>query len=108
MSEYSKEKISEILKENAAVFLQKESSGKSLITITRSAVASNQRSAIIYFSVLPKSAEEEALNFTKRKRKEFYEYLKKHTRLRYIPFIDFEIDLGEKNRQRVDELLRGS
>ena len=102
---YSKKKVNEILKELAADFIQKESSGKSLITVTGCEVADNQRTAIIYFSVLPADTEEEALNFTKRQRKEFREYIKKHSRLRYVPFIDFEIDLGEKNRQRIEELL---
>ncbi len=108
MAEYSKNKVNEMLKIAAADFLQRESTGKSLITVTDCKVADNQRTATIYFSVLPVDLEEEALNFTKRQRKEFHEYLKKHTRLRYIPFIDFEIDLGEKNRQRIDELLHNS
>ncbi len=105
MINFSKKKISELLKGMAASFLQKESNGKSLITVTDCRVADNQRTAIIYFSTLPVESEEEVLNFTKRKRKEFHEYLKKHTRLRYVPFIDFEIDFGEKNRQRIEELL---
>ncbi|MFC1720801.1 ribosome-binding factor A [Patescibacteria group bacterium] len=102
---YSKKKVSEVLKTLAADFLQKESSGKSLITVTDCTVADNQRNAVIFFSVLPAEAEEEALNFTKRQRREFREYIKKHSRLRYVPFVDFEIDLGEKNRQRIEELL---
>jgi ribosome-binding factor A len=34
------------------------------------------------------------------------EFLKKNMRTKIIPFVDFAIDLGEKNRQKIDELLR--
>jgi hypothetical protein len=33
-------------------------------------------------------------------------YLKDHVRTRVIPFVEVEIDMGEKNRQRADDLLR--
>ena len=44
------------------------------------------------------------LAFAKRKRSEFREYLKKHSALQRLPTVDFEIDYGEKNRQRIDEI----
>jgi ribosome-binding factor A len=32
------------------------------------------------------------------------QYLKQHGRFAILPFIKFELDYGEKNRQRMDEL----
>ena len=46
------------------------------------------------------------IDFAKRKRGELRDYLKQNLNIKSIPFIDIEIDLGEKNRQKIDELLR--
>ncbi len=100
------EKISTLLKKLSATFLQEESSGKSMITVTNCLVSDNMRNVKIFLTILPESEEENALNFAKRKRRDFKSYIKSNARLKYIPFIDFEIDKGEKSRQRIDELLR--
>ncbi len=42
----------------------------------------------------------------KRKRAEFREFFKGKARMRALPFFDFEIDKGEKNRQKIDEIAR--
>jgi ribosome-binding factor A len=100
------EKLSTLLKKLSANFLQEESSGKSMMTVTNCLVSDNMRSAKILLTILPESEEDNALNFAKRKRGGFKKYIKSNARLKYIPFIDFEIDKGEKSRQRIDELLR--
>jgi len=101
-----KEKLSTLLKKLAANFLQEESSGKSMITVTGCLVSDNMRTVKIFLTILPEEEEENALNFAKRKRRDFKNYIKSNARLKFIPFIDFEIDKGEKSRQRIDELLR--
>jgi len=106
MKDPKREKLENLLRELAAQFLSSESSGTSLITVTGCRLKENMRNAIILLSVLPEDKEAEALSFAKRKKKEFKEYMKSHSRLKYIPYIDFELDLGEKNRQRIEELMR--
>ncbi len=101
-----KGRLQTVLKELAANFLQTESSGSSLITVTNCEISENLRTATIFISVLPETAEESALNFTKRKRRDFKTYVKSHSKLRHIPFFDFEIDKGEKNRQKIESLLK--
>ena len=100
-----KKRLEGILLELAGNFLQIESSGSSLITVTNCTISDNLRTATILLSVLPVSAEESAINFAKRKRRYFKDYVKSHSKLQRIPFFDFEIDKGEKNRQRLDELM---
>ncbi len=100
------EKLSHLLKKLAANFLQEESSGKSIITVTNCLVSDNMRTAKIFLTILPEEEEDDAINFAKRKRKDFKNYIKSNARLRYIPFIDFEIDKGEKSRRRIEEILR--
>ena len=48
--------------------------------------------------------EKAALDFLKRIRSEFRTHLMEKARMRRIPFFDFEIDYGEKNRQKIDEI----
>ncbi len=97
-------RVAENLMHLAAEFFRVESNHQSLITITKADLAPNFSESTIYFTVLPQSMEEHALNFAKRKRKEFKQYIKKHTSMRRIPFFDFAIDVGEKHRQRIDEI----
>lgn len=101
------DKVSENIKNLMADFLERESNRTSLITVTDSSVSKDLRKATVFFTVLPQEAEESALNFIKRKRGDARDFLKKNLKARAIPFLDFEIDLGEKHRQRIDELSEG-
>ncbi len=100
------EKVSNLVKELSASFLSRVVNNTSLITITRCTVSPDLKKGTIFFTVLPLKKEAEALEFVKRQRGELREFLKKNMNTKVVPFIDFEIDLGEKNRQKIDELLR--
>lgn len=101
-----KEKVANYIKELAASFLGKENNKTSLITVTQATCSPDLKRATIFITVLPETKEHDALEFAKRKRKELREFLKKNMQTKLIPFIDIEIDRGEKNRQKIDELLR--
>jgi ribosome-binding factor A len=100
-------RVAENLMHLAAEFFRIESNHQSLMTITRADVAPNFSESTIYFTVLPESQEEHALNFAKRKRRDFKHYVKKRVSMKRIPFFDFAIDAGEKHRQHIDEISRG-
>ena len=102
MSDRRTEKIIEVIRQAAANFMERESSGSSLITITRVVLSIDGKYANILFTVLPENMQDAALQFAKRMRSEFREYVKSNTRLGIIPTFDFEIDYGEKNRQKID------
>lgn len=104
-------RLKDIIQEFAAKFIQRESNYTSLITVTEVILADRGRRATIFFTVLPtggadtiESKEKAALDFMKRKRTEFRDYIQENSRLARIPFFDFEIDIGEKNRQKIDEI----
>lgn len=99
------EKVANFIKELAAEFLGRENNRTSLITVTSATASPDLKRATIFITVLPDSKEHDALDFAKRKRPELREYLKKNMETKIIPFIDIKIDLGEKNRQKIDELL---
>ena len=100
------EKVANQIKELAAEFLGRENNRTSLVTVTAATCSPDLKRGTIYITVLPTDREHDALEFAKRKRPELREYLKKNMPIKIIPFIDIAIDLGEKNRQKIDELLR--
>lgn len=87
-------------------FFQRESSGASLITVTRTDISKDFHNGTIFITVLPESKEDAAINFAKRMRSELRHYVMKRLPIKVIPFFEVEIDYGEKNRLHVDELLR--
>lgn len=87
-------------------FFQRESSGLSLMTITRCEVSPDMRQGTIYMTVLPVEKEQAALDFARRMRTDMRRYVMKRLPVKVIPFFEIEIDYGEKNRQHIDELLR--
>ena len=100
------EKVANQIKELAAEFLGRENNRTSLITVISCNTSPDLKKATIFITVLPDSKEHNALDFAKRKKAEIREYLKKKMNLKIIPFLDIKIDQGEKNRQKIDELLR--
>ena len=100
------EKVANQIKELAAQFLERENDRTSLITVISCTVSPDLKRATIFITVFPSSKEAGALNFVKRKLGELRELLKKNMLIKTIPFLDAEIDQGEKNRQKIDELLR--
>ena len=100
------EKMANLIKELSAQFLNRENNKTSLITITSCSTSPDLKRATIFVTVLPDSKEHDALDFLKRKRGDLRDFLKKNIAVKTIPFIDIQIDKGEKNRQKIDELLR--
>lgn len=102
MSTIKDQRFEEILRVLAAKFITLESNYTSLITVTRVDTVDFGSIATVYFTVLPEERETAVLDFLKRKRSDFREYVKDNARLMRIPFFDFQIDKGEKARQKID------
>jgi len=100
------EKVANQIKELAAQFLERENNRTSLLTVTSCAVSPDLKRATIFVTIFPTFKEKSALGFVKRKRGELREFLKKNLPIKIIPFLDIVLDQGEKNRQKIDELLR--
>lgn len=98
--------VSQEIAHMAGDFLARESAVKALLTVTHADVSPTFKEVTVFISVLPQTMEAQALKFAKRSRSDFREYVKRQSHLHPIPVVDFEIDLGEKNRQRIDELTR--
>mgnify|MGYP001567717709 CR=1 FL=1 len=103
---FKKEKVLEQLMHLAANYFQQESGKSSLMTVTRVLADDFLKRVTILFTVIPESKEQEALEFAKRREIDFKNFAKKNGRLGRVPYIVFDIDRGERNRQKVDDALR--
>ena len=100
------EKVANRIKELAAEFLSRENNKTSLINVIHADCSPDLKKATIFITVLPSDKEKTALEFAKRRRGDLRQFIKKNLPVKTIPFIDIAIDRGEKNRQKIDELLR--
>jgi len=98
------ERLQEALREGAAEFLAREANRQSLITVTRAQLSEDSKRATVYITVLPNDAERAAVAFANRNRRALVDFLKKRIKGGIPHTIEFVIDEGEKNRQRLDEL----
>jgi len=105
---YQDEKIKSLVKDLAGDFLERESNKTSLVTVTRVELTEKGHKALIFFTVLPDDKAEEVLQFTKRKRSEFRDYVREKAKIGRMLNFDFVFDIGEKNRQKVDDALRNA
>ena len=95
------------LMKGVATFFEMISNRDSLVSVTDIALSDDEARATILVSVLPEKKELIALEFLKRNLTETRDYLKEHVTARHIPYLSVALDTGEKNRQKIDELLRG-
>ena len=104
MQQKKHDRFEEIIRDLASRFLSLQSNRTSLITVTKIEANDKGSSVTIYFTVFPENQENAALDFARRQRSEFREYIKENARLMRIPHVDFAIDFGEKSRQKIDAL----
>jgi ribosome-binding factor A len=100
------ESLEKEIRKYVAEYISREASRKSLITITRCAISSDTKRAVLFVSVLPDKAEPIAMDFLKRHQDYIRKYAQQNSKIRAVPWLRFSLDRGEKNRQLVDELLR--
>lgn len=99
-------KLKEILRELAAEFFSRESNRQSLITITDVDVYAHGSRARILMTVLPTDQEQTAVAFAQRQVGDFKQYVMEKSRIGRIPFFEVALDVGEKNRQKMDEISK--
>lgn len=104
MREIKNEKTKEAIKHLAAEFLSEVSDRSSLITVTDASISSKGDRATIFITVYPENAEEKALDFVRRNAGKFRERIAERLFIHHLPFVSFALDLGEKNRQKINEL----
>lgn len=99
-------KIREEMLKIAGEYISREANRNNLITVTDASISPDLKQSTIFISVFPNDNEEGALAFLKRHRNDFRSFVKERISFKVLPFVDFKIDEGEKNRQRIDTLLQ--
>lgn len=118
------EKIASLLGDLISEFLIKLNLEKKLISIVRLDLSENLKTARISVTIYPvrnksssddccvsngvypeKKFEEEGLKMLKLKIPKIRKYIGSKVRWRFLPELIFEIDRGERNRQRIEEIL---
>lgn len=100
------EKALSRLTELAAKYIAREAGRSTLITPMRSILSSDRKYATIFVSIFPDQEREHALKFLNRHGDLFRDFLKKQGRFAVLPFVKFEFDYGEENRQNVEQLSK--
>ena len=94
------------MRDLVAKYLETESDRSAVITITRVELLHEGKLARCYISVFPPESEKVALGFAERRASDMRAFAARETKTRFVPEFEFVPDQGEKNRQRIDELLR--
>jgi len=102
------DKVASAIVRVAAEFLKNEANPSPLITVTRADVSPNLSQSSIFVSVLPEKDEEKAMVFLMRKQHALRSYARKQLPMKRLPFFEFVLDEGEKNRKRIDDALNES
>lgn len=105
MIDFKQEKVLLELKGLAGEFLARHSNRTSLVTVTNLFLSTDLKRAEIFLSVIPNEKEKAVVQFANRLRGEFGEYIRAHSKMHRLPHIVFSPDVGEQNRQRIEELL---
>ena len=84
-----KERAEEVLVQAASEFINRESNRNSMITVTNVETRNRSKHVTVFVSVFPEKETRAACDFLNRKRNEFREYLKKHTRFHPLPIVTF-------------------
>lgn len=87
-------RATEIVAHEAALFISREASKDSLITVVRAQSVSHGDRILVFVSVFPIEKAHAAMAFLERQREAFSDHLKKNARLR-LPRVDFLLDNGE-------------
>ena len=99
------EKIKQEMMHIAAEVIERESNRLALISVTDAEISPDLKHATFFVSVLPDDKAETAVDFCNRHAGDVRDEIKKRTNTHHVPFVKFAFDKGEKNRQRIDQLL---
>lgn len=91
------ERFAAALKDAAALFINRESNRRSLITVTKIEIEDAGKRARIYVSVMPKDQTHAVTDFLSRQEREFISFLKSTVKVHVVPRVTFlpDPDMGE-------------
>ncbi len=92
---------------NAGDWITRNSNRNSLITLTRTERSVDGKKLHIFYTVIPENQERPAHEFLTRHVDDIRDHVKKKMK-NQPPWFRFQLDTGERNRERVSDLLDGT
>ncbi len=99
-------KMMSALQKETAIFLQNNALNKSIVSVTDLSLSSDRKHATILLSVYPDTMEKEEIKWANQNIDKLYVHLKKKIRAQKVPILLIKVDMGEKKRMELDEILR--
>ncbi len=106
MSIRTTENSAEILRHIGALWIEKNATNQSLITLTSVLLSDDRRYCTFFVTVYPDSKEGAVIDFLNRSKDDIRKEIREKTRGRFYPNVRVMIDEGEKNRQKIDILTK--
>jgi len=100
------DRVTSLIREFAATFVQQEANTDPLITVTRVNISQDHSKCTIFFTTMPEGRERDAEIFLTRIAGEMRRFIMKKSNLKIVPHFDFALDVGERHRQHTDEVFR--
>lgn len=100
------DKVNSLLRNIVSSFVGREFKDGIIITVTRVETSSDLRKAKIFVSVFPDNKSDDTLKLLQKKSWDLKKYAQPLLKMKFLPEFDFEIDYGEKNRQRLEEIVQ--
>lgn len=99
-----KERLISLLAEIASSFVRFEVDPKAMVTVTRTELADDSKTAKFLISVFPKNKEREILASLNKKNSVFKNYLRTKTRMKFLPSAFFELDRSWEIEIKIDKI----
>ncbi len=96
-----------LILEIASDWITRNSNRNSLITLTKSDTTTDGKKLLIFYTVIPEAQERPAHEFLTRNADIIRDYVKKKMK-REPAWFRFILDKGERNRERISDLLDGT
>ena len=99
-----KERLISLLAEIASSFVRFEVDPKAMVTVTRTELSDDSKTAKFLVSVFPKNKEREILASLNKKNSVFKNYLRTKTRMKSLPSAFFELDRSWEIELKIDKI----
>jgi len=103
--------VNDLIRRQLAMILEREFRDRlpALITVTEVRISGDLRHARIFVAILAERPQQEAaIKFLQNNRPELRQLLGAQVILKYLPTLEFVLDLSAERAQRIEELLRGN
>ncbi len=87
-------------------FFKKLDFGGKIVSVTRIETAESLKMTEIFISIYPEGGEKKIMKMLDERTGEARKYVSDKVSWRFVPEIRFKLDMGDKARQRIEDILK--